>query len=91
VNYRRRVAVVGDPLERDITEPPRRLTGNVDEPMPVVVIVDVNLAVRLDDVALRNNGIMESAPVDSPDIGNRAAERPVAIDAALAVGTVLRY
>ena len=68
------VSIVGDALEIDIPKPPRRLSGVVGKPMPVIVRVEVGLAVRLDDVAGRDDSVVEAAPMNAAMWADRAVE-----------------
>jgi hypothetical protein len=59
------IAVVDDALERNIAEPARRLAGDGGEPIPIVFGITKDLAVRLPDIALGDDCVMEPAPVNS--------------------------
>ena len=74
VDERLGVAIIGDALEVDITQPACALPCCVDEPRPVVVIVDINVAVRLHEVAGGNEYIMQSAPMDTPPLADGTVE-----------------
>ena len=50
-----RVAVVDDPLEVDIAQPPGRFAGGSGEPFPIFIGVSINLAIWLSDVCGGNN------------------------------------
>src|SRR5262249_44766186 len=58
------VAIVDDPIERDVAQPPCRLARSVDQPRPVDVIVHVEFAVGLDDRRGRDKDVVETPPVD---------------------------
>jgi hypothetical protein len=74
MNDRLGVAVIGDPLEQDVTQPARRLAGDIDQPGPVLVIVPVSLAVGLDEVAGRHQCVMQPTPMNAPLLTNSAIE-----------------
>ena len=61
---RRRIAVVDDLLKPDVAQPARGLAGVVHQPRPVLVVVQVGLAVRLADGTLRNDGVMQTPPMN---------------------------
>ena len=49
--FRRGIAIVENPLEVDVTEPACRLTGDLRQPLPVLLAIDVRLAVRFQNIA----------------------------------------
>ena len=60
------VAFVGDLGEREVAEPAGILGRAVLEPVPVGVVVDVPLAVRLDDWGgVHGDGVVEASQVDA--------------------------
>src|SRR6516165_5646307 len=61
---RRSVAVVDDLLKRDVAQPARGLASVVHQPCPIVVVVQIGLAVRLADGALGDNGVMQTPPMN---------------------------
>src|SRR5260370_3733390 len=82
---RRGVAVVCDPVERDVPQPPRRLARRLDQPRPIFVCVDVDLAVRFADPPRGDDRVMKSAPVRAPGPAIKTVElfgRPPAISMA---------
>ena len=71
------VAVVGDALERDIAEPSRRLARGPREPLPVIIRVAVDLAVRLHGGAFAGHqDVMQPAPVNAPGRPQRLVHVP---------------
>ena len=60
---RRGITLVDDPIERNVTEPACRLGRIGDEPFPIVIGVLVDLAARLSDPAVGDDGIVETAPM----------------------------
>jgi hypothetical protein len=58
------VAIVGDCFERDVAQPSTSLASDTGQPKPVVVGVDVYVAVRLFDVSTGDDRIMQTSPVD---------------------------
>jgi hypothetical protein len=62
---RRRVALVGDLVEPDIAEPSGGLGRAALQPEPVLFSVAVGLAIRLHQAAGRDQGIVQTAKMDS--------------------------
>jgi hypothetical protein len=70
---RRCVALIHDPVERNVTEPTRRLGRSADQPFPIVISIPIDLAVRLADLAVRHDGVMQTTPM-------RPVSRPIDLD-----------
>jgi len=59
------IPIIDDALETDVPKPPRCFSGAFGKPKPVIGRIAVRLAVRLDDVAGRNDGIVQPAPMNA--------------------------
>ena len=60
------IAAVDNAVEVDMAQPAGGLAGIADEPCPVCVVVAIDLAVRLADIAGSDDGIVQATPVDPP-------------------------
>jgi hypothetical protein len=64
---RRRVALVNDPVEWHVAEPPRGLARLDLEPLPIIGIVEVARAIWLAQAGARHERVVQTAQVDRLD------------------------
>ena len=57
-NRRLSVAVISDTFERNVCQPTPRLPGDIDQPSPILVIVEIRLAIGLDEAGRGDKEIM---------------------------------
>ena len=73
-NHRLGVAIVDDPLERDVAQPARRLAGDLDQLGPVLVDILVGLAIGLRQASGGDEKVVEGAPVNLSATCNQPIE-----------------
>src|SRR5262249_25841160 len=74
MNDRRSIAIIDNAVERDVAQPSCRLAGRVDQPRPVIVVIDVDIAVRLDERAGGNQHVVDAAPMNFLAAPNQSIE-----------------
>ena len=82
VDERLGVAIIGNSLEVDVAEPARRLPRHVNEPRPIIVVVDEDVAIRLDETAGSDQYVMQTAPMNflaAPDQPVEMLGEPLAV------------